>query len=30
LCQARKQIKKMLQERYTAGKNKWFFSKLRF
>jgi large subunit ribosomal protein L27e len=28
--EARKQIKKMLQERYTAGKNKWFFSKLRF
>ena len=28
--EARKQIKKMFQERYTAGKNKWFFSKLRF
>ena len=28
--EARKQIKKMLQERYTAWKNKWFFSKLRF
>jgi large subunit ribosomal protein L27e len=28
--EARKQIKKMFQERYTQGKNKWFFSKLRF
>merc|ERR1711966_377247 len=28
--EARKQIKKMFQERYAAGKNKWFFSKLRF
>mmetsp|Transcript_31544 Transcript_31544/g.91403 ORF Transcript_31544/g.91403 Transcript_31544/m.91403 type:complete len:136 (+) Transcript_31544:48-455(+) len=27
---ARKDIKKVFQERYTAGKNKWFFSKLRF
>merc|ERR1711966_105245 len=28
--EARKAIKKMFQERYTQGKNKWFFSKLRF
>ncbi len=28
--EARKKIKEMFQERYTAGKNKWFFSKLRF
>jgi large subunit ribosomal protein L27e len=27
---ARKQIKKLLEEKYKAGKNKWFFSKLRF
>mmetsp|Transcript_83458 Transcript_83458/g.223441 ORF Transcript_83458/g.223441 Transcript_83458/m.223441 type:complete len:137 (-) Transcript_83458:42-452(-) len=28
--EARKAIKKLFQERYTQGKNKWFFSKLRF
>ena len=28
--EARKAIKKMFQERYVSGKNKWFFSKLRF
>ncbi|OLY79850.1 60S ribosomal protein L27-A [Smittium mucronatum] len=27
---AKKAIKKTLQSRYTSGKNKWFFSKLRF
>jgi large subunit ribosomal protein L27e len=27
---AKKQIKKVFQERYNAGKNKWFFTKLRF
>lgn len=27
---ARKEIKDKLEERYKAGKNKWFFSKLRF
>ncbi|PVU84961.1 hypothetical protein BB559_004989 [Furculomyces boomerangus] len=27
---AKKAIKKSLQAKYTAGKNKWFFSKLRF
>jgi len=27
---ARKQVKKLLQERYNSGKNKWFFTKLRF
>ncbi|KAL1922677.1 60S ribosomal protein eL27 [Calcarisporiella thermophila] len=27
---AKKNIKKMLEERYTTGKNKWFFTKLRF
>ncbi|PVV01210.1 hypothetical protein BB560_004384 [Smittium megazygosporum] len=27
---AKKAIKKTLQTRYSAGKNKWFFSKLRF
>jgi large subunit ribosomal protein L27e len=26
---ARKKIKKLFQERYNSGKNKWFFSKLR-
>eukprot|EP00695_Tsukubamonas_globosa_P001054 TRINITY_DN19_c0_g1_i8.p1 TRINITY_DN19_c0_g1~~TRINITY_DN19_c0_g1_i8.p1 ORF type:complete len:136 (+),score=80.00 TRINITY_DN19_c0_g1_i8:73-480(+) len=25
-----KEVKRLLQERYLAGKNKWFFSKLRF
>ncbi|OMH84209.1 60S ribosomal protein L27-A [Zancudomyces culisetae] len=29
-AKSRKAIKSILQERYTAGKNKWFFSKLRF
>ena len=28
--QARKQIKKVFEERYNSGKNKWFFQKLRF
>ena len=28
--EARKTVKKLFQEKYTAGKNKWFFSKLRF
>eukprot|EP00293_Proteomonas_sulcata_P020195 CAMPEP_0184312172 /NCGR_PEP_ID=MMETSP1049-20130417/47643_1 /TAXON_ID=77928 /ORGANISM="Proteomonas sulcata, Strain CCMP704" /LENGTH=136 /DNA_ID=CAMNT_0026628113 /DNA_START=19 /DNA_END=429 /DNA_ORIENTATION=+ len=28
--EARKSLKKVFQERYTQGKNKWFFSKLRF
>ncbi|KAL1916671.1 60S ribosomal protein eL27 [Calcarisporiella thermophila] len=28
--EAKKNIKKMLEERYTTGKNKWFFTKLRF
>jgi len=27
---ARKQLKKEFEERYNAGKNKWFFTKLRF
>jgi len=27
---AKKTIKKLLEERYTAGKNKWFFTALRF
>lgn len=27
---AKKQVKKVFQERYNAGKNKWFFTKLRF
>jgi len=26
----RKQVKKLFQERYQQGKNKWFFTKLRF
>jgi large subunit ribosomal protein L27e len=26
---AKKAIKKLLEERYTAGKNKWFFTPLR-
>ncbi|KAL8287593.1 hypothetical protein RQP46_003451 [Phenoliferia psychrophenolica] len=28
--EAKKQIKKILEERYIAGKNKWFFTPLRF
>ncbi|EKX49850.1 large subunit ribosomal protein L27e, cytoplasmic [Guillardia theta CCMP2712] len=28
--EARKAIKQAFQERYTQGKNRWFFSKLRF
>ncbi len=28
--EARKAIKKLFQEKYTQGKSKWFFSKLRF
>ncbi|KAL2917519.1 60S ribosomal protein L27B [Polyrhizophydium stewartii] len=27
---ARKDIKKVFEERYNSGKNKWFFQKLRF
>ncbi|EGF78095.1 hypothetical protein BATDEDRAFT_26801 [Batrachochytrium dendrobatidis JAM81] len=27
---ARKALKKVFEERYNAGKNKWFFQKLRF
>ncbi|EGO01146.1 hypothetical protein SERLA73DRAFT_134389 [Serpula lacrymans var. lacrymans S7.3] len=27
---SRKTIKKLLEERYTSGKNKWFFQPLRF
>ncbi|KAI6002131.1 ribosomal protein L27e [Pisolithus albus] len=27
---ARKTIKKLLEERYQSGKNKWFFQALRF
>ncbi|KAF8625069.1 hypothetical protein AX15_005551 [Amanita polypyramis BW_CC] len=27
---AKKNIKKMLEERYTSGKNRWFFTPLRF
>ncbi|KAJ2919694.1 hypothetical protein MD484_g644, partial [Candolleomyces efflorescens] len=27
---AKKNIKKLLEERYTSGKNKWFFQPLRF
>lgn len=27
---ARKAVKKVFEERYNSGKNKWFFSKLRF
>lgn len=26
---AKKQVKKLLEERYTSGKNKWFFQPLR-
>ncbi|KAG0017550.1 hypothetical protein BGZ80_008172 [Entomortierella chlamydospora] len=28
--EAKKAIKKLLEERYNSGKNKWFFTKLRF
>lgn len=28
--EARKAVKTLFQDRYTSGKNKWFFSKLRF
>ena len=28
--QARKTVKKLFEERYNSGKNKWFFQKLRF
>lgn len=27
---ARKEVAKLLQDRFNSGKNKWFFSKLRF
>ncbi|KAI9336771.1 ribosomal protein L27e [Obelidium mucronatum] len=27
---SKKAIKKLLEERYNSGKNKWFFQKLRF
>ncbi|KAI0309508.1 60S ribosomal protein L27 [Amylostereum chailletii] len=27
---SKKQVKKLLEERYTGGKNKWFFQPLRF
>ncbi|ETW77467.1 hypothetical protein HETIRDRAFT_173888 [Heterobasidion irregulare TC 32-1] len=27
---AKKQVKKLLEDRYTSGKNKWFFQPLRF
>ncbi|KAI0078057.1 60S ribosomal protein L27 [Panus rudis PR-1116 ss-1] len=27
---SKKQIKKLLEERYTSGKNRWFFQPLRF
>jgi large subunit ribosomal protein L27e len=27
---ARKAVKKLFEERYNSGKNKWFFQKLRF
>ncbi|KZS90647.1 60S ribosomal protein L27 [Sistotremastrum niveocremeum HHB9708] len=27
---AKKTVKKLLEERYTSGKNKWFFTPLRF
>lgn len=27
---SKKQLKKLLEERYTSGKNKWFFQPLRF
>ncbi|KAG8954484.1 hypothetical protein FRC04_011811 [Tulasnella sp. 424] len=28
--EAKKQVRKLLQERYFTGKNRWFFQKLRF
>jgi large subunit ribosomal protein L27e len=28
--EAKKGVKKALEERYTSGKNKWFFTPLRF
>jgi len=28
--EVRKQVKKLFEERYKTGKNKWFFTKLRF
>ncbi|PFH48942.1 hypothetical protein AMATHDRAFT_64318 [Amanita thiersii Skay4041] len=28
--ESRKNIKKLLEERYTSGKNRWFFTPLRF
>ncbi|KAG0220138.1 hypothetical protein BGX31_011072 [Mortierella sp. GBA43] len=28
--EAKKAIKKLFEERYNSGKNKWFFTKLRF
>ncbi|RYP40171.1 hypothetical protein DL767_001886 [Monosporascus sp. MG133] len=28
--EAKKNVKKVLEERYTSGKNKWFFTPLRF
>ncbi|KAK9721615.1 60S ribosomal protein L27B, partial [Basidiobolus ranarum] len=27
---SKKAIKKLFEERYVSGKNKWFFTKLRF
>jgi len=27
---SKKQVKRLLEERYTSGKNKWFFQSLRF
>jgi len=27
---SKKQVKKLLEERYSSGKNKWFFQSLRF
>ncbi|KAG0264125.1 60S ribosomal protein L27A, partial [Actinomortierella ambigua] len=27
---AKKAVKKLFEERYNSGKNKWFFTKLRF
>lgn len=27
---AKKQVKKAFEERYTSGKNRWFFTALRF
>jgi large subunit ribosomal protein L27e len=28
--EAKKTVKKVLEERYTSGKNRWFFTPLRF